>query len=141
MTIMVKNTNLNELYISSKEFEALNKCGSEIRYSYTLKRIADTETMWSIVDEEGLFAIQDYNNAHILPIWSSKEYAQAFCQKEWNNFKYSAFTLDYFENYMIDYICQNDLLINVFPTVSDPFGKIVGLNTFAEDLGKALEDY
>ena len=78
---MVKNTNLNELYISSKEFEALNKCSSEIRYSYTLKRIADTETMWSIVDEEGLFAIQDYNNAHILPIWSSKEYAQAFCQK------------------------------------------------------------
>lgn len=42
---------------------------------------------------------------------------------------------------MIDYICQNDLLINVFPTVSDPFGKIVGLNTFAEDLSKALEDY
>ena len=34
---MVKNTNLNELYISSKEFEALNKCDSEIRYSYTLK--------------------------------------------------------------------------------------------------------
>lgn len=34
---MVKNTNLNEFYISSKEFEALNKCDSEIRYSYTLK--------------------------------------------------------------------------------------------------------
>ena len=41
MTIMVKNTNLNELYISSKEFEALNKCDSEIRYSYTLKFYED----------------------------------------------------------------------------------------------------
>ena len=38
---MVKNTNLNELYISSKEFEALNKCSSEIRYSYTLKFYED----------------------------------------------------------------------------------------------------
>lgn len=41
MTIMVKNTNLNELYIFSKEFEALNKCDSEIRYSYTLKFYED----------------------------------------------------------------------------------------------------
>ena len=41
MTIMVKNTNLNEFYISSKEFEALNKCDSEIRYSYTLKFYED----------------------------------------------------------------------------------------------------
>ena len=39
MTIMVKN--LNELYIYSKEFEALNKCDSEIRYSYTLKFYED----------------------------------------------------------------------------------------------------
>ena len=44
MTIMVKNTNLNELYISSKEFEALNKCDSEIRYSYTLKFYEDGNT-------------------------------------------------------------------------------------------------
>ena len=38
---MVKNTNLNELYIYSKEFEALNKCDSEIIYSYTLKFYED----------------------------------------------------------------------------------------------------
>ncbi len=138
---MAKSTNLNKLYISSEEFEALTKCNSEIRYSYTLKRIADTEVIWSIIDEAGLFAIQNCNKRLFFPIWSSEEYAQSFCTTEWNNFNSFAITLDYFEEHIIDYICQNGLLINVFPTISDPFGKIVGLNTFAEDLSKALEDY
>ena len=138
---MAKGTNLNKLYISSEEFEALTKCNPEIRYSYTLKRIADTEAIWSIVDKAGIFAIQNCDKRRLFPVWSSEEYAQSFCTKEWKDFNSSAFTLDYFEEHMIDYICQNRLLINVFPTISEPFGKIVGLNAFAEDLSKALEDY
>lgn len=37
------------LIISTEEKNALIQCQSDIRYKYTLKRIADTETLWSIV--------------------------------------------------------------------------------------------
>lgn len=57
---MGKEANLNELRISNEEYEALTKCQPEVRYQYTLKRIADTETMWSIVGDKNSFAIQPF---------------------------------------------------------------------------------
>ena len=127
--------------ISKEEFKALTKCRSEVRYQYALKRIADAETMWSIAKNKNTFAIQSLGNERLLPIWSSKEYAQAFCTNNWAGYEVIAITFDSFEESIIDYICEEGLLINVFPTGQEVFGKIVELNTFAEDLGKILEDY
>ena len=141
MTTMGKETSLNELMISNEEFEALTKCRPEVRYQYTLKRIADTETMWSIVRDKSSFAIQSFGKERLLPIWSSKEYAQAFCINDNADCESIAITLDSFEESVIDYICKEELLLNIFPTVQESLGKIVGLNTFTEDLSDILEDY
>ena len=141
MTTMGKEASLNELRISNEEFEALTKCQPEVRYQYTLKRIADTETMWSIVGDKSSFAIQSFGKERLLPIWSSKEYAQAFCINDNTDCESVAITLDSFEESVIDYICKEGLFLNVFPTVQESLGKIVGLNTFAEDLGEFLDDY
>ena len=138
---MGKEASLNELRISNEEFEALTKCQPEVRYQYTLKRIADTETMWSIVGDKSSFAIQSFGKERLLPIWSSKEYAQAFCINDNADCESVAITLDSFEESVIDYICKEGLFLNVFPTVQESLGKIVGLNTFAEDLGEFLDDY
>lgn len=138
---MENNTMPNELIISEKEFNALIKSQPDVRYQYALKRIADTETMWSIVDNNGAFVIHSYGNERLLPIWSSKEYAHAFCVKYWSNCKIKAISLDTFENSIIDFICKEGLSINVFPTGQEVLGKVVGLNQFAEDLSHELEDY
>ena len=138
---MENNTIPNEVIISEKEFNALIKSQPDVRYQYALKRIADTETMWSIVDSNGAFLIQSYANERLLPIWSSKEYAHAFCVRGWSNYKIKAISLDTFENSIIDFICKEGLSINVFPTGQEVLGKVVGLNQFAEDLSHALEDY
>ena len=45
---MEKETKIRELWISNEEFQALEKCNSEIRYTYTIKRIADAEALWYI---------------------------------------------------------------------------------------------
>ena len=102
MTTMGKEASLNELRISNEEYEALTKCQPEVRYQYTLKRIADTETMWSIVGDKNSFAIQPFGKERLLPIWSSKEYAQAFCMKENADCVSIAITLDSFEESVID---------------------------------------
>lgn len=131
----------NELIISEEEFNVLTKSHYEERYRYALKRIADTETMWSVVDNNGAFVIQSYGNERLFPIWSSMEYAQAFCVKDKSDCKITAISLDSFEDSIIDLICKEGLLINVFPTEQETLGKVVGLNQFAEDLSRELEDY
>lgn len=132
---------VRELKISDKEFEALNKCTPDIRYRYTLKRIADTEAMWLIWNDETHLAIQLMGKERLLPMWSSKEYAQAFCVDDFSSCKCKAVTIEYFVESIIDVICEDKLLINVFPTQQECRGKVVDLNTFAGDLSKELEDY
>ncbi len=141
MTIMEKETKIRELWISNEEFQALEKCNSEIRYTYTIKRIADAEALWYILDEDGYLVIQTDGNKKLLPVWSSKEYAQVFCVKGENNYKYSAITSETFQDSVIDYIKQNGILINVFPTKKEPLGKIVDLKTFVEEINYLAEDY
>ena len=138
---MEKETKIRELWISKEEFQALEKCNSETRYTYTVKRIIDTEVLWTIVDEEDHLVIQTDGNKKLLPVWSSKEYAQVFCVKGENNYKYSAITWETFEDSVMEYIRQNDILINVFPTKKEPFGKIVDSNTFVEEINKLIEEY
>ena len=138
---MEKETKIRELWISNEEFQALEKCNSEIRYTYTIKRIADAEALWYILDEDGYLIIQTDGNKKFLPVWSSKEYAQVFCVKGENNYKYSAITSETFQDSVIDYIKQNGILINVFPTKKEPLGKIVDLKTFIEEINYLAEDY
>ena len=138
---MEKETKIWEYRISKEEFQALEKCNSETRYNYTVKRIIDAEVLWTIVDEEDHLVIQTDGNKKLLPVWSSKEYAQVFCVKGENNYKYSAFTWETFEDSVMEYIRQNDILINVFPTKKEPFGKIVDSNTFVEEINKLIEEY
>jgi hypothetical protein len=132
---------IRELEISDKEFEALNKCTPEVRYQYTLKRIADAEAIWLLWNDEDGIVIQAYDEECLLPMWSSREYAQAFCVGDFKDCKCKAVTLDYFVEYVVDVINEDNLLIDVFPTQQEGRGKVVDLNTFAEDLNKYLEDY
>ena len=53
-------------------------CNSDVRYQYTIKRIADTETLWTIGVDNQTFAIQKSGEDCLLPIWSSKEFAITF---------------------------------------------------------------
>lgn len=102
-----------ELRISTEEMNALIQCQAEVRYEYTLKRIADTETLWSIIGSKNSFSIQSNGKIKLFPIWSAKEYAQAFCTNERNNCRSIAITLDCFENLVIDFICEKGLYITV----------------------------
>lgn len=138
---MEEKTPINELKISPKEIETLMSCNLDVRYQYTIKRIADTETMWTLGMDNQTFAIQKSGEDYLLPIWSSKEFAIIFgstFMKEYNCFPIS---LDNFEESIIDIICENGYLLNVFPTQTEEIGKVVGINSFSEDLSAALSEY
>ncbi len=106
-----------------------------------MKRIADTETLWTMAIDAKAIGIQIYEGKKLFAVWSSKEYGMAFCEKVNADVSCLPITLDDFEEYFIDFICNEDLFMNVFPTIDEPIGKVVDINEFAERLGKELEDY
>lgn len=63
-----------DLKVTTEEIKALMKCSPEVRYQYTLKRIADTERMWTVVGSNASFAVLNYEGKRLLQIWCSKEY-------------------------------------------------------------------
>lgn len=75
---MEDKTNPNELIISPEEISALTSCRPDVRYKYIIKRIADTETMWTVGMDDQTFAVQQNGDEYLLPIWSSKEFFNRF---------------------------------------------------------------
>ncbi len=138
---MERKTNLNEMKISSQEKQALLSCSSDIRYKYSIKRIADTEIIWTLGLQDESFAVQKNGNDKFFLVWNSKDFADIFGSKYLKEYVCIPIPLEIFEEKTIDYICESGCLINVFPTQTEIFGKIVDINTFAEDLAKALEEY
>ncbi|MDE5794743.1 MAG: DUF2750 domain-containing protein [Muribaculaceae bacterium] len=106
-----------------------------------MKRIANTETLWTMCKDERTMVIQLIDGQGLFDVWSSKEYGLAFINKVNPNYICSPVSLDEFVEYFIDFICEENLLINVFPTEKEFIGKIVDINVFAEHLRKELEDY
>ena len=138
---MEEKTTQNELNVSPKEIKALMTCHPDVRYQYTIKRIADTETMWTLGIDNQTFAIQKIREDYLLPIWSSKEFAIIFGSTFMKEYSCIPITLDNFEENIIDIICENKYLLNVFPTQIEEIGKVVGINRFSEDLSEALSEY
>ena len=138
---MKEKTPINELKISPKEIETLMSCNPDVRYQYTIKRIADTETLWTLGVNNQTFAIQKSGEDYLLPIWSSKEFAITFGSTFMKEYRCIPISLDNFEENIIDIICENGYLLNVFPTKTEEIGKVVGINSFSEDLSAALSEY
>lgn len=141
MIIMEEKTSHNELNISQKEIEAIMACPLDVRYQYTIKRIADTETMWTLGMDNQTFAIQKIREDYLLPIWYSKEFAIIFGSTFMKEYSCIPISLDNFEENVIDIICEKGYLLNVFPTPTEEIGKVVGINSFSKDLSKALNEY
>ncbi len=134
-------SSVSQLKVSEEEFNALNRRDKEVRYNYVMKRIADTETLWTMLIDEKTIAVLVHDEKKLFSVWSSKEYGLALCKNLNTEYKCLPISLDEFVEYFIDFICEEDLLMNVFPTINEPLGKVVTINEFSERLGKELEDY
>ncbi len=134
-------SSVNQLKVTTEEFNALNRCEKEVRYKYVMKRIADTETLWTMAIDATAIGIQIYEGKKLFAVWSSKEYGEAFCEKVNADVSCLPITLDDFDEYFTDLIFDDELLMNVFPTINEPIGEVVNINEFTDRLEKELEDY
>ena len=127
--------------LTDKEISALLDKSAEVRYRYSIKRIADADCLWAIVSSDGSYCLIAGNGCQMFPIWPFKEYAEIYLGEKTVGFNVVSIDLNKFENEVIDIICDNNFPIYVFPVSDDTPGKIVNLDTFVKDLSVELENY
>lgn len=126
--------------ITEKEIEAVSKLDSFARYKYFIKRVADTEKMYSLIDEGGNYALADVESRTVISLWSASEFALMNVIEEWSCYKVKEITLEEFEDNLIDEIEKREWLLNVF-SVKGKSGFVVDINEFANDLSDELNKY
>ncbi len=129
--------------LTDKEINAILGKSQDVRYSYSLKRIADNDCLWTLSSNEGnILSIQD-EEQKVFPIWPFKEYAEKYIQvlDKYGDYTVLEIRLEKFADELIDSLCENKMSICVFPVSETDYGKIVSVNSFAEDLSVELEDY
>lgn len=122
-----------------KEIENILRLNPFERYQYFIRKIADWEKSYTLVFQNGDYAISTIDDKKLFPIWSAKEFAELSKTEGWESCEVQELTLDDFEETLFDYIVENDFLINVFPT--NKTGFVVSLEEFARDLKEELEQY
>lgn len=127
--------------LTDKEVSALHAQSAEMRYKYSIKRIADADCLWAIISSDGSYCLIADNGCQMFPIWPFKEYAEMYLCGKAVGFDVVSIDLNKFENEVIDIICDNNFPLAVFPVSDEDTGKIVDLDTFVKDLSVELENY
>jgi hypothetical protein len=125
--------------ISQREIDSVLSESPEKRFEYTIKRIADWETLWTIVDEaEALGMLTDEVQNVIFPIWPFKEFAQLYCTGNFANYTPMVIELsDFLEEYLPDYENKNyKLSLLPLPTKK---GEVMDISMFREALNNELD--
>ena len=127
--------------LTDKEISALLAQSAEMRYKYSIKRIADADCLWTIISSDGNYCLIADNGCQMFPIWPFKEYAEIYLGGKSIGFDVVSIDLNKFEREMVDIIYGNNFPLTVFPISDGDTGKIVDLDTFVKDLSVELENY
>ena len=129
--------------LTDKEINSMLAQSPEVRYSYSLKRMADNGYLWYLSSDDDSYMCIQYGDIRLFPVWPFKEYAEKFVSSMSNGHKCNCLKLNLEESFdkLVDYLCETGMSIGVFPVAESDYGKIVSVNTFAEDLSVELENY
>ncbi|QEL04297.1 DUF2750 domain-containing protein [Olivibacter sp. LS-1] len=126
--------------ITEKEIKVVSSLEAFERYKYFIKRVADTEIMYSLKNLEGNWAISEVDTSKLFPLWLAKEFADQCCTNGWEEFVIEEINLDFFENYLLDFVHSEGFLLNIFP-VGQNTGFVVDIVEFAKDLSEEMKNY
>ncbi len=123
-----------------KHIENVSKLKSFERYKYVIRKIADYEEFWAIVDKNGDLGLSTIEDKTLISIWSEEDFIADSLNGNWKNHVPFKITLDDFENTIASIIVENDYLLSVFP-LNGKTGFVVNVDEFIRDLNEELEQY
>ncbi|MCH4828200.1 MULTISPECIES: DUF2750 domain-containing protein [Flavobacterium] len=126
--------------MNAKEIKNVSVLQPIERYKYFIKKVADYEELWTIVDVNGDYALSDIDDKTLISFWSAKEFINSNLEEGWKECTPKKLTLDDLEDEIFDLIASKNYLIDVFP-VNGKSGFVVDLDEFARDLSEELKNY
>lgn len=123
-----------------KEIEKVVSLEPLERYKYFIKKIADREFLFTLINENGEYATSFVDDNELFPLWSDKDYVELCKVNGWENYSIKEISLEDLGGDLINLIAQSNYLLNIFP-VYDKTGFIVDLAEFTRDLSQELENY
>lgn len=129
--------------LTDKEINSMLAQSPDVRYTYSLKRIADSGYIWYLSsDDDNYMRIRD-GGIKLFPVLPFKEYAEKFVSRMRKGYKcnFSKLDLGEFSDKLVDYLCETGMPIGVSPVTENDYGKVISINNFAEDLSVELENY
>ncbi len=126
--------------LNKMEIENVSKLDTFKRYKYFIKKVADFEELWTLIDENSDFALSEIDNHFFISFWTAEEFIKSNLDNGWKNHTPLKMSLNYFEENVMPVIQENNYLINVFP-VNGKSGFVVSINEFVRDLNEELENY
>ncbi|MCH4831204.1 DUF2750 domain-containing protein [Flavobacterium columnare] len=121
--------------MNAKEIKNVSVLQPIERYKYFIKKVADYEELWTIVDVNGDYALSDIDDKTLISFWSAKEFINSNLEEGWKECTPKKLTLDDLEDEIFDLIASKNYLIDVFP-VNGKSGFVVDLDEFARDLSE-----
>jgi len=71
--------------MNEKKLESVLGLESKDRYGYLIRKTADFETIYLIVDKQGTYVTIGDENQRCIPVWPEKEFAELMVKIEWND--------------------------------------------------------
>lgn len=75
------------IIISPKEIEKVSALDAFERYQHFIKRVADTQKLYTLNSKDGSWARSDVDNFILYPLWPFREYAMNCIYNAWGNFE------------------------------------------------------
>ena len=123
--------------IKSQEIESVvNLVGAE-RYSYFIKKVADSEKLWSLKNKDGWVLASDSDGKQVVPVWSHIEYAKLCMNDEWRDCSPEVINLREWMDRWIPGMIKDKKKVGVFPTIVSK-GVVVDPERLHNDLNDEL---
>jgi len=110
------------------------------RYKYTVKKVADSELIYTLAHEDGTWALAEVEGKTIVSLWPAVVYAQANATDVWANYQVLTISLNELLTTRLESFKENGFLINVF-SKPNKTGFVVSSDEFRADLEEELENH
>jgi hypothetical protein len=105
-----------------------------------IKRIADSEVLWSLKSADGWVLASDDKGTHLVPVWPAERFAQACADGFWAGSVATPITLGDWLAKWLPGIARDNRQVAVFPTPRSK-GALVLPEKFQADLQEELKNY
>ncbi|MBW3623235.1 MAG: DUF2750 domain-containing protein [Armatimonadetes bacterium] len=126
--------------VSDKELESVFSLPAPKRYEYFVKRVADSEEVWSVGDNDGWALLGNDEGKELVPVWPHERYAAACAKGPFSGNEPRMIPLDAWMERWLPGLEKDGRGVAVFPTLEGTAAH-VSPEQLRDDLREELEKY